>query len=265
VGDFDYFFIFNGTLTSGQTWTGLIQSIMYFTGSKWRIQSLRDSTSMFEIETATDFAPLGRQLWRTGPESSICNLEPGSPVFLTYSTCYPYGYTCNSGDCVPLSSRCDNKMDCSDHSDEANCRYIFFSDSYLKQMIPTVKSTGSENEVTEGPQIVYVNATIKTFSSIDTVGFQFTADFYLNLRWFDSRLTFNNLVYPFLINRGFPHNYYGLLCRGRTYPLFEDIISYPYPGPQKGYYILSISRPKKGYGYISYILCQNYCQHCHSF
>jgi hypothetical protein len=33
--------------------------------------------------------------------------------------------------------------------------------------------------------------------------------------------------------------------RGRTYPLFEDIISYPYPGPQKGYYILSISRPKK--------------------
>jgi hypothetical protein len=33
--------------------------------------------------------------------------------------------------------------------------------------------------------------------------------------------------------------------RGRTYPLFEDIISYPYPGPKKGYYILSITRPKK--------------------
>jgi hypothetical protein len=38
--------------------------------------------------------------------------------------------------------------------------------------------------------------------------------------------------------------------RGRTYPLFEDVISYPYPGPQKGYYILSLSRQKKGYGYI---------------
>jgi hypothetical protein len=36
-------------------------------------------------------------------------------------------------------------------------------------------------------------------------------------------------------------------CRGRTYHLFEDIISYPYPGPQKGYYILSLSRQKKGY------------------
>jgi hypothetical protein len=36
--------------------------------------------------------------------------------------------------------------------------------------------------------------------------------------------------------------------------------SYPYPGPKKGYYILSLSHQKKGYGYnhihISYILCQ---------
>jgi hypothetical protein len=39
--------------------------------------------------------------------------------------------------------------------------------------------------------------------------------------------------------------YITVFVRGRTYPLFEDIISYPYPGPQKGYYILSISRPKK--------------------
>jgi hypothetical protein len=36
-----------------------------------------------------------------------------------------------------------------------------------------------------------------------------------------------------------------ILHRGRTYPLFEDIISYPYPGPKKGYYILSLSRQKK--------------------
>jgi hypothetical protein len=59
---------------------------------------------------------------------------------------------------------------------------------------------------------------------------------------------------------------YTTYLRGRTYPLFEDIISYPYPGPKKRYYILSLSRQKKGYGYtISYILCQKICQHCHSF
>jgi hypothetical protein len=41
--------------------------------------------------------------------------------------------------------------------------------------------------------------------------------------------------------------------RGRTYPFFQDIISYPYPGPIKGYYILSLSRQKKDM-YICYIL-----------
>jgi hypothetical protein len=167
---------------------------MYFTGSKWRLQSLRDPTSMLEIETATEFSPLGRQIWRTGPETSICGLKPDSPLVLTYSTCFPDGYTCDSGDCIPLTSRCDNIMDCPDQSDEANCRYISFSNSYLRQLIPTVKRTGSENAVTEGHQVVYVNATIKTFSSIDTVGLKFTADFYLSLRWFDQRLSFNNLV-----------------------------------------------------------------------
>jgi hypothetical protein len=30
-----------------------------------------------------------------------------------------------------------------------------------------------------------------------------------------------------------------------TYPFFEDIISYSYPCPKKGYYILSLSRQKK--------------------
>jgi hypothetical protein len=38
---------------------------------------------------------------------------------------------------------------------------------------------------------------------------------------------------------------HSVLFRGRTYPFFEDIISYPYPGPIKGYYVLSLSRQKK--------------------
>jgi hypothetical protein len=40
---------------------------------------------------------------------------------------------------------------------------------------------------------------------------------------------------------------------------FVDIISYPYPGPIKGYYILSLSRQKKSLN----IFVKR--QHCHSF
>jgi hypothetical protein len=37
--------------------------------------------------------------------------------------------------------------------------------------------------------------------------------------------------------------------RGRTYPLFEDIISYPYPDPKKDITSYPYPGPKKGYGY----------------
>jgi ribosomal protein RSM22 (predicted rRNA methylase) len=37
--------------------------------------------------------------------------------------------------------------------------------------------------------------------------------------------------------------------RGRTYPLFEDIISYPYPGQKKDIISYPYPGPKKGYGY----------------
>jgi hypothetical protein len=33
-----------------------------------------------------------------------------------------------------------------------------------------------------------------------------------------------------------------VLSRGLTYPFFEDIISYPYPGPPKGYWPMSCER-----------------------
>jgi hypothetical protein len=43
--------------------------------------------------------------------------------------------------------------------------------------------------------------------------------------------------------------------RHRTYPQKKDIISYPYPGPQKGYYILSyITAKKRIWIYILYPL-----------
>jgi hypothetical protein len=43
----------------------------------------------------------------------------------------------------------------------------------------------------------------------------------------------------------FQETKYDFKFRGRTYPLFEDIISYPYPSPKKGYCFLSLSRQKK--------------------
>ena len=33
-------------------------------------------------------------------------------------------FTCDSGHCVPMGKRCDQKLDCGDMSDEAECRLL---------------------------------------------------------------------------------------------------------------------------------------------
>lgn len=48
------------------------------------------------------------------------------------------------------------------------------------------------------PCIIYINASVLAFPFINTVNLKFTADFYLNLRWYDLRLGFmdlNNVTY----------------------------------------------------------------------
>lgn len=41
------------------------------------------------------------------------------PSFLA---CQPHEATCGNGQCIPKSAVCDNNYDCSDRSDEENCR-----------------------------------------------------------------------------------------------------------------------------------------------
>lgn len=99
---------------------------------------------------------------------------------------------------MPLSSRCNHKIDCSDQSDETDCQYVGFTSGYLKQLIPANEPSEDDNKEATDQQFVYINVTIKSFPNIDTVSLQFTASFYLNIRWFGSRLTFHNLVNLFM-------------------------------------------------------------------
>ena len=41
--------------------------------------------------------------------------------------CGPYGFECDSGQCIFFNLECDGNPDCIDGSDETRCKYIVFT------------------------------------------------------------------------------------------------------------------------------------------
>ncbi len=76
-------------------------------------------------------------------------------------------------------------MDCADKSDENTCDYLKFGKIYAEELQPR-DQVGS-------PLIVYMNVSILALPAIDTMNLKFTADFYLNMRWYDLRIDLRDL------------------------------------------------------------------------
>ncbi len=83
------------------------------------------------------------------------------------------------------SSKCDTDFDCFDKSDEYYCDYLRFGENYAPELIPRDESGGSLT--------VYMNVSVLAFPYIETINLKFTADFYLNLKWYDLRIDFRDL------------------------------------------------------------------------
>ena len=81
-----------------------------------------------------------------------------------------------------ISQRCNTEIDCEDKSDEYECTYLKFGPNYAKELIPRDENGGA--------LIVYMNVSVLAFPFIETVNLKFTADFFLNLRWYDLRIDF---------------------------------------------------------------------------
>lgn len=181
---------------------GLFNERLYFRGirsshifldpvdGKWTIQSLKSPGKISKLSVLSDDKyPIGRLEWivqNNDTEFGICGLSDGKIHTLTFSDCHPEKYTCNNGQCVELSQKCDGLIDCDDGTDELECQFLVLDKNYSKDKLPLIQN---KNE----PVKVYFKISISAYPKIDTANSKITTDYDLFLKWYDPRLIFRDL------------------------------------------------------------------------
>ena len=65
-----------------------------------------------------------------------CNKGEPYNITLKLSGCNDNEFTCSDGQCINIKSRCDQKINCRDKSDEQDCRLLILEDGYNKVVPP---------------------------------------------------------------------------------------------------------------------------------
>ena len=139
--------------------------------------------------TATSDAPqatlaLGNHKWTIDGDKG-CQKAPTEKI-LSFSTCTKDEFICSNGLCIDSEARCDSKSDCSDESDEMDCKRVKFSSSYQKYLAPNPSGDNQKLAVEVSEDLI----TLLVVNEVDSI---FHVKYKLHFVWNDSRLTYLNL------------------------------------------------------------------------
>ena len=76
--------------------------------------------------------------------------------------------------------------DCEDQSDETDCNLVTIPDTLYRKEYPPIDDTSKKTNVS-------LSVALQELGSFQELSMSFKAKFYIQLRWFDRRLRFENL------------------------------------------------------------------------
>ena len=129
---------------------------------------------------------LGRQKWTIYNDSSACSQTSPYTTILKLTGCSQDEFTCDDGSCIKMTSRCDAKNDCPDDSDEDECKTFVQNLGYNQFRPPPPMDNQTEH-------VVYFFLDIKNIFEINEKDGFFRCKIYLKRKWYDRRVTFQNL------------------------------------------------------------------------
>ena len=160
---------------------GLTQtSITYDNKAELWIGNMADSNITITSSASHASFILGKQNWTSKGHKQGDNFV----TELKMSGCQKGEFTCNSGKCITMEERCNQKFDCRDESDERNCRVLVLNDGYNKRLPP--KNTGDSVDVN-------VSMDILRLVDIDENDYSIKIQFEITLVWKEIRATYHNL------------------------------------------------------------------------
>ena len=109
----------------------------------------------------------------------------------------PGNFCCDDGLCIDAESKCYNRRDCSDHSDEKHCDIVNLPAFHYDKDKPPMENAG-------GRLTVNMTVRIMDFININEAEASFAVILKLSLTWYDNRVSFSflkrnrkaNIIHP---------------------------------------------------------------------
>jgi hypothetical protein len=163
---------FNGLSRRGQ--------ISFDERKRWYLEDSTLGAQKLTLDDANQ--PVGRNKWTYGNENDM------QTEHLSLSKCqFGKEYTCDSGQCISMSKRCDKMYDCFDNSDEESCEMIEF---------PSFNGKGDAPTVHKGPDWemeIITKYIVEKVNFIDTINSRIGLTLSIQMTWKDRRISYKNI------------------------------------------------------------------------
>ena len=142
----------------------------------WNMIDIYSGETLISLENHN--YPIGRYSWNDKVKNNT--------FILSFDSCNDKEFNCGTGNCIPLSKRCNEKKDCPDNTDEEDCASILLPEDYNLGVPPLGPSDS-------GSLMIEISQFDLNIDDIIDVENMIDIQFGIVSNWKDARVTYVNL------------------------------------------------------------------------